>query len=228
MHPRSDFEQSYARSSHQENLSLLLTSDLYHLLSKRYGHVEKKALAFTWACECLANYLIGLHFHIFTDQKLQVPLFSTKCLEEMSSRVERFHLRMHFHYSISHVPGKELVIADVLSQFPAEHSTEANDVLYQGGNSHIKVVMQSLPATEQRIDEIRKCQEQNETCQLTFTYCHTFWPDKQTIPSSSKASYALSLELFVENGLLMWRNQMMIPPALWKYIHHGFTPVTRE
>ena len=59
--------------------------------------------------------------------------------------------------------------------------------------------MQSLPATEQRIDEIRKCQEQDETGQLISTYCHTFWPSKQSIPSSAKPYYALSSELSVEN-----------------------------
>ena len=73
---------------------------------------------------------------------------------------------MRFYYSISHAPGKKFVIADALSRSPAEHSTEADDLLHQEGNAYIKVVMQSLPATEQRIDEIRKCQEQDETCQL--------------------------------------------------------------
>ena len=33
----------------------------------RYAQIEKEALAFTWACERLSDYLIGLRFHIHTD-----------------------------------------------------------------------------------------------------------------------------------------------------------------
>jgi hypothetical protein len=50
---------------------------------QRYAQIEKEALAFTWACEHLADYLIGLKFHIQTDHKPLVPLFSSKHLEEL-------------------------------------------------------------------------------------------------------------------------------------------------
>lgn len=70
---------------------------------QRYAQIEKEALAFTWACERLSGYLIGLKFHIHTDHNPLVPLFSTKHLEELPIRVQRFRLRMmRFHFSISH------------------------------------------------------------------------------------------------------------------------------
>ena len=47
---------------------------------QRYAQVEKEALASTWACERLSDYLVGMQFHVHTDQKPLVPLFSTKHL----------------------------------------------------------------------------------------------------------------------------------------------------
>ena len=54
---------------------------------QRYAQVEKEALAFTWACERQSDYLIGLRFHMETDHKPLIPLFSTKNLEELPVRV---------------------------------------------------------------------------------------------------------------------------------------------
>ena len=41
----------------------------------RYAQIEKEALAFTWACECLSDYLLGLQFHIYTDHKASGATF---------------------------------------------------------------------------------------------------------------------------------------------------------
>ena len=74
-----------------------------------------------WACERFQDYLTGLTFHIETDHKPLVPLLSTKCLDEMPLRVQRFKLRlMRYHYTISHTAGKDLCTADILSRAPTD------------------------------------------------------------------------------------------------------------
>ena len=53
------------------------------------------------------------------DHKPLIPLFSTKHLEELPARVQRFGLRMlRFNFNIVRVPGKNLLIADTLSRAP--------------------------------------------------------------------------------------------------------------
>ena len=92
---------------------------------QRYAQIEKEGLAITWACERFQEYVIGLEFHVETDHKPLVPLFSTKILDELPPRIQRFKMRlMRFKFSISHVPGKSLTTADALSRAPIRTSQD--------------------------------------------------------------------------------------------------------
>ena len=61
---------------------------------RRYSQIEEEALATTWACERLSNYLICLPFTVETDHKPLEPLLGTKALDELPPRVLRFRLRL--------------------------------------------------------------------------------------------------------------------------------------
>ena len=148
---------------------------------QKYAQIEKEALDFTWVCERLSDYLIGLKFHILTDHKPLVPLFSTKHLEEMPIRVQQFRLRMmRYDFSISHVAGKQLLIADALSRSTSQNPTE-DESLHQEGNAYIKLIMQSLSATEKRMEQIKNLQQEDEACRTK--YCYSSWPDKKSAPA---------------------------------------------
>ena len=199
---------------------------------QRYAQIEKEALAFTWACERLSDYLIGLPFHIWTDHKPLVPLFSTKELEQIPIRVQRYRLRMmRFSYTISHVPGKQLIIADTLSRSPSQNSSDPDDLLHREADAFVQMVMQSLPATENRIKQIRECQQKDETCKLVSSYCLSSWPDKKSAPSSVKPYISLAAEFSVEDGLLMRGSRIVIPQSLQQEIltkiHTGHQGITK-
>ena len=86
---------------------------------RRYAQIEKEALATTWACERLADCLIGKRFRVETDHKPLVPILGSKNLEEMSPRIQRLRMRLlRFDFTVSHVPGKSLLTADALSRAP--------------------------------------------------------------------------------------------------------------
>ena len=199
---------------------------------QKYAQIEKEALAFTWACERLSDFLVGLKFHIQTDHKPLVPLFSSKHLEELPIRIQRFRLRMmRFDFSIKHVPGKDLVIADTLSRAPTTEPTNSDEILQQEVNAFVNSLIRNLPATEQRLEEIRLLQQRDEACQLITTYCQTGWPRKNLTPEVIKPYSNLSSEFAVHNGLLMRGSRIVIPPSLRREllqkIHTGHQGITK-
>ena len=118
-------------------------------IEKRYAQIEKEALAITWACEKFTTYIPGSSFLIETDHKPLILLFYSKHLDSLSPHILRFRLRLaKFCYSVEHVPGKLLSIADALSQAPISslekdvvHDEEVEDFIHA-------VVVAELPESK--------------------------------------------------------------------------------
>ena len=126
------------------------------LTESRYVQIEKEALALTWACERYSDYLIGLQFNIETDHKPLVPLFSSKLLDELPIRVQRFRMRMmRFNFSICHIPGKNLTTH--YQEYCAQ--VRQRTIAYCRWICSIK---DTNPATENRLEEIKR--RQDEVC----------------------------------------------------------------
>ena len=198
---------------------------------QQYAQIDKEALAFTWACEHLADYLVGIEFHIQRDHKPLVPLFNSKQLEELPLRVQRFRMRMmRFWFTISHVPGKNLTIADALSWALESSPSVADEALQQETTSYVNLTMENLPATEKRLQEIRQHQEADSVCQKIMHFCCSGWPHKNSLPPEVIPYYLVSGELTVENSLLLRGGRIVIPRLLRKTLldkihcsHHGIT-----
>ena len=140
-------------------------------VERRYAQIEKEALAVTWACERLSDLLIGKTFHLKTDHKPLIPLLSTKDLDTLPPRIQRFRMRlMRFHYTIEHIPGKLLVSVDALSKAPVTgNSSDAE--LHEVSQALVDHIMSSLPATNQQLGNFAAHQQDDDICQLLIQYC---------------------------------------------------------
>lgn len=114
----------------------------------KYAQIEKEALALTWACEKFSMYLTGLpKFELRTDHLPLIKIFGDKPIAELSTRLQRFKLRMlNFDYLIVYVSGKYLHTADVLSRAPLpKTSIEGNRYLESEINLAIMANIKALP-----------------------------------------------------------------------------------
>ena len=102
------------------------------IFEEKYAQIEKEALGITWACERFSEYLVGMQFRVKTDHKPLVPLLDAKNLEELPARIQRFKMRfMRVTFTISHTPGRDLIIADTLSRAPTHSASVADEQFCQ-------------------------------------------------------------------------------------------------
>lgn len=96
---------------------------------------KKEALAVTWGCE---DYLHGTLFQIEIDHKPLVPLLSSKPLDRVPIRVQRFRLQsMRFSYTIAHVLREALNTAATLPR-PPVNGVDNNKTFHQEVNAYVK------------------------------------------------------------------------------------------
>ena len=168
---------------------------------QRYGQIEKEVFSLTRACKRLADYLIGLQFHIETDHKPLVPLLGTK---HLPIRVQHFRMwLMSFLFIISYVPGKHLITADALSRAPITSFPESEEELHKSVDMYVCAILSTLPATDKRIKRLQRNQTEDEVRQHLITFCTEGWPNKNRVPGILKPYYQVASELSVVNGLLL-------------------------
>uniref|UniRef100_A0A023GFA7 RNA-directed DNA polymerase n=1 Tax=Amblyomma triste TaxID=251400 RepID=A0A023GFA7_AMBTT len=93
---------------------------------QRYAQIEKEALGICFGCEKFHQFVYGRQLLIETDHK---PLLSIaeKAIDDMPPRLQRFFLRLFMYdFSLQYIPGKNLVLADMLSRSTADGSSSSS------------------------------------------------------------------------------------------------------
>ena len=85
----------------------------------RYSTTELECLAIYYAINDSAFYLQGIEFEVLTDHKPLLGIFSKALGDIENARLLRLREKMaHYSFGLTHVPGKEHLVADAFSRAP--------------------------------------------------------------------------------------------------------------
>ena len=183
---------------------------------RRYAQIEKEALATAWALEHWADLLIGMQFRVETDYLPLVPLLSTKLLNELPIRIQRFRMRlMRYSFSIVRVPGKYLYTADALSRAPLKGTIDKGSEEFQREvNFYVNAILVQLPASDRRREEIRREVAKDDTLAIVSQYVKTGWPhDKRKVHGPVNVYWPERGNISIHDGLLLRVHDWLCHPV---------------
>jgi transposase InsO family protein len=185
-------------------------------VERRYAQIEKECLALTWACERLADYLVGIRFTLQTDHKPLITLLSSRrALDDVPPRIQRMRIRlMRFDYLVQYTPGAQLGAADTLSRFPLQHQpplVDQSDVVEQ----YVSTVIDALPVTDVMLRKAIDATTTDDVLQQVAAFCSTTWPVTADALSTDVRPFWHSREnITVQNGLLLYGSRIIVPSSL--------------
>ena len=199
---------------------------------KRYAVIEKEALAGVWACEKFSEYVVGMNFVVETDHKPLQTLFNTTELSKTPPRIQRFRLRlMRFSVTVKCIPGKHQLTADALSRAPTESPGEQDEQFVDELESFAAQTVFTLPATTQRLSQIREAQITDEECAQIRNYCSQGWPTYMPHQPLLRPYWEKRSHFSVVDDLLLCDERIVIPRSMrldiLNSIHTGHLGITK-
>jgi len=218
-----------SRSTADDVRAIAFASRTLYNAEKRYAQIEKECLAAVCACEKFNQFLVGLPFFVLqTDHKPLIPLLMTKDLNQVPVRYQRLLMRMmRFNPRAVYVPGKSLVVADMLSRAPLNRVDEQDKV--EGVQFYVDTMVAKLLSVD-RLSEVRQATAVDSELQAAIGYTLEGWPQSSKALAENLRRY-LSDHLSFSDGLLLYDDRIYIPRSLQanqlERIHDGHQGVTK-
>ena len=199
---------------------------------KNYAAIEKEALAVTWACERLSEYILGLEITIETDHKPLIPLLNNKELYKMPPRILRFKLRlMKYSIKVIHVAGKQQIIADALSRAPSTKLTDSDIQLIDDTTVFTQQCIENLSSATKQLQEIKEAQIRDPEIAEIRNYINNRWPTYIPENQNLKQYWVNKEHLTIVDNMLLFDDRIVIPHELRQNVlnllHEGHQGITK-
>ena len=152
------------------------------------------------------TYVYGRHIIVQNNHK-PLEIIQRKPIHAAPPRLQCMLLKLQkYDYIIQYVPGKDMVLADRLSQFPS-HGNNSPIILHHN--------IQTAHFNSEHLNTIRGATEREPIHSTIYKLTLNGWPETiRTVPCISHHFWGTRDELTVEDGVLLKGNRVCIPPEL--------------
>ena len=179
-------------------------------VEKKYSQVEKEGLACVFGVKRFHAYAYGHPFTTIAGHKALLALFSPQrgTPPQASARIQRWALTMAvYEYTMAYRSTAAHENADAMSRLPLPESLQVTPL-----PPEIILLMEELDTTPIIARKSRVWTNSDPLCCCVRQFVQNSWPDfvqgVQVKPFTTRKD-----ELSVQDGCILWANQMVIPKA---------------
>ena len=196
----------------QNNQPVAYASRCLTSAEKNYAQIEREMLGIQFGCAIFHDYIYGRADVLVESDHRPLENLARKNLNDVPQRIQRMRLKIQkYNVTIKYRPGKELFIADTLSRaaIPSKEATPEIQIS----------VIEQIPITNARLQQVRKETNRDETLQTLKEYVIRGWPeDKALIPEALLPYWNTREDITVADQLLLKGDRIIVPHNLRKEI----------
>ena len=209
----------------QEGKPISFSSRTLTDTEEKYHPMELECLAVIFACSKFDQYIYGkTDLQIFSDHRPLESIFK-KEMEKSPLRLQKMLLSLQrYGFNLEYRPGKEQVVADMLSRAPVK---EANPTADQH-KTKVEVFLadmdddeptQFTDMSDERLERIKAFGEEDETYKTLRRMIVHGWPEKRSrCEHSVKDYWTFRDELAERDGLIYKGKRLVIPTNMIKEV----------
>ncbi|XP_008484608.1 uncharacterized protein K02A2.6-like [Diaphorina citri] len=194
---------------------------------KSWAQIEREMYAIVFGCVRFHQYIFGAKVLVETDHKALENLFC-KPMNSVPARIQRMMLKIqNYNLQVKYKAGRLLFLADTLSRASLpNHSKELLVNLEQDIVCQVNSVVDCLPVSKGKLDEIKRESQNDEVHKLLRHVIFKGWPnDKNKLYNELKVFWTYREDLHVIDDIIFKNNSLLIPKSLQKEmlckIHEG-------
>lgn len=183
-------------------------------------------------CNRLQNFLIGKEFVIETDRKPLVSVLTTKFLYNLTPRLLHLLMKLQqFQYNIIHTPGKNLVVADLLSRQSVSGAHKNEEIMAEELSYATISIIETLPASTSTLHPMQETQAKDTVGQRLRSFIEKAWPASNSDTLENLIPYRHHHALYISRNLILFRNRLWILSVMRQQIleklHASYFRITK-